>query len=147
MRMLITVNATAKVNSPVLAVSFRFCYVRTEQGVLECTETIADSAVYRCICPYGFDGERCEGYGEIRAYTKGPVTKDPGSERRFVAEIVVASFAILAAAAVFIQIRKRGNRKQLFENDDGLDDLMMIGRFADNATDDEDDDMAGIETT
>jgi hypothetical protein len=75
------------------------------------------------------------------------VTKDPGSERRFVAEIVVASFAILAAAAVFIQIRKRGNRKQLFENDDGLDDLMMIGRFADNATDDEDDDMAGIETT
>jgi hypothetical protein len=74
------------------------------------------------------------------------VTKDPGSERRFVAEIVVASLSILAAAAFFIQIRKRGNRKQLFENDDGLDDL-MIGRYADHATDDEDDDMAGIEKT
>ena len=114
----------------------------------ECTETIADSAVYRCICPYGFDGKQCEGFGEIRTYTKGPVTRSPSSEKRFVVEIVVASLAILVAVAFSIQIRKRRHRKELLENDDGLDDLMMIGRYSDNATDDEDDDeMAGIETT
>lgn len=114
----------------------------------ECTKKIEDSAVYRCICPYGLSGEQCEGSGEIRTYTKGPVTRSP-EKRRFVAEIVVvASLAILVAMVFFIRIQKRQYRKELLENDDGLDDLMMIGRYSDSATDEEDDDdKAGIETT
>lgn len=111
----------------------------------ECTETMENSAVYRCICPYGLGGKLCEGSGEIRTYTKGPVTRSPSSERRFVVEIVVASLAILVAVVFFIRIQKRRHRKEVLENDDDLDDLMMIGRYSDNATDE--DDKAGIETT
>jgi hypothetical protein len=74
------------------------------------------------------------------------VLKDTGSERRFVAEIVFASIAFVVAVAFFVRMRKRRRCKELFENDDGLDDLMMIGRFSDNACDDESD-STGIETT
>lgn len=113
----------------------------------ECAESVTDASVYKCVCPYGFEGNKCEGAGEIRTYFKGPVTKEPVREGRLLAEIVVASLAIVAAVVLFILMRQKKQRKQALENDDGLDDLMMLGRYSDKGSDDEDDDENGIETT
>lgn len=113
----------------------------------ECTEKGPNSTIYKCTCPYGIDGEHCEGTEEARTYRKGPVMKEPVSEGGIVA-IVIVSLAVVVAIGLYIRMRKRRRGEEIVSAFDNLDSLMMMGRYSDKVSDDEEpDDHGSIEAT
>jgi len=73
------------------------------------------------------------------------VTKEPVSEKG-VAGIVLALLAVVITIVILVQIRRRKTREETVANGDHLDNLMMMGRYSDDASDEEDDET-GIEAT
>lgn len=110
----------------------------------ECTEVNGNSSSYKCTCPFGLDGDRCEGSEETRTYTKGPVTREPVSGGS-IAGIIVALVAVAVVAVIIARRHRRKAHEQVLAKGD---DLMMMGRYSDNVDqDNEDDNVSGIEAT
>lgn len=107
----------------------------------ECAESTKNATAYRCICPYGSEGKRCEGTEETRTFKKGPVTKEPVSDGGIVG-IVIASLAIVIAVVLLVRMRRRKAYAQGVREGDHLDDLMMAV-----SDDEEDENETGMEAT